>query len=120
MFRDEARRIAVLEEITILHETARRDPGGSVTLWAPAREEEEAGDAIWPLDIPKDTRSAARQVAERIAGEMAGWVGTRRPLAARGRAVRPDDVLILVQSRSSLFHELIRACTGPGWATPGA
>jgi ATP-dependent helicase/nuclease subunit A len=121
VFLDEERREAVLEEMTIVHETARRDPGGTVTLWPPVRDvEDEFDPEQWPLDVPRDMRSAARQVAERIAAEVAGWVRSGRPLGARGRAVRPDDMLILVQSRSSLFHEVIRALHRAGLPTPGA
>ncbi len=121
VFRDEQRRAAVLEELVIAHKPARRDQGGTVTLWPPLREPEEVVDPHnWPTEIPADTRSATRRVAERIAAEIAAWVRQRRPLAARGRAVRPDDVLILVQSRSSLFHEIIRALHRAGLQTPGA
>lgn len=121
VFLNEERRRAVLEELTIEHATARRDEGGTVTLWPPVREaEDEVDPSQWPLDVPRDLRSAARQVAERIAAEIAGWVRERRPLGARGRAIRPDDVLILVQSRSSLFHEIIRALHRFKLQTPGA
>ena len=121
VFLDEGRRQAVLEKLTIVHSTARRDAGGTVTLWPPVRDvEDEVDPDQWPLEVPRDARSAARQVAERIASEVAGWMSARRPLAARGRAVRPDDVLILVQSRSSLFNEVIRALHRFGLPTPGA
>ena len=59
-------------------------------------------------------------MAQRIAREIRGWVDAGRPLAQRGRAVRPDDVLILVQTRGPLFHEIIRALNGEGLPTPGA
>lgn len=121
VFMNEERREAVLEELAIVHETARRDAGGTVTVWPPARDPEEDVDPDnWPLEAAQDQRSGARRVAERIAGEIAAWVAERRPLAARGRTVRPDDVLILVQSRSALFHEVIRALHRFGLHTPGA
>ena len=121
VFLDEGRREAVLEEMAIVHETARRDPGGAVTLWPPVRQPDEDSDTeSWPLEAPPDSRSAPRQVAERIAGEIARWIREQRPLAARGRAVRPEDVLILVQSRSNLFHEIIRALHRERLPTPGA
>lgn len=121
VFRDEARREAVLEEMAIVHETARRDPGGAVTLWPPVRQPDDESDTeSWPLEAPPDTRNAPRQVAERIAGEVARWIREQRPLAARGRAVQAEDVLILVQSRSNLFHEIIRALHRERLPTPGA
>ncbi len=120
VFADEARCAAVLEDGPILHETARADPGGSVTLWPPTRQPDEEIDlSQWPLD-PRDLQSAPRRVADRIAGTVAEWIRARRPLAARRRAVRAEDVLILVQSRSPLFHELIRALHRHGLPTPGA
>ena len=63
---------------------------------------------------------APRQVAERIASEIKRWIETKRPLANRGRAVAPRDMLILVQSRGALFQEIIRALRQAGLPTPGA
>ncbi|MBY0235788.1 MAG: hypothetical protein K2W93_12460, partial [Burkholderiaceae bacterium] len=65
-------------------------------------------------------QTAQRRVAERIAREIKGWIEARRPLGPRGRAVSADDVLILVQVRSVLFHEIIRALIRAGVPTPGA
>ena len=116
-------RTGVLEDVQpVLHESARAEAGGRVTLWPPLRELEDAADPDnWPTEPPlQQTQSAARRVADRIAGEIKAWVDTRRPLGPRGRAVTPDDVLILVQVRSVLFHEIIRALVQHGLPTPGA
>jgi ATP-dependent helicase/nuclease subunit A len=104
------------------HQTARRDAGGIVTLWPPIRDIGEDTDPDnWPTEPPPvQTQSAARQVAERIAREIRGWIDGKRPLGARGRPVTADDVLILVQVRSVLFHEIIRALIRQGVPTPGA
>lgn len=122
VFADEKRRDAVLEEVEIRHRTARLDQGGTVTLWPPEREEPILlpGDEGWVVDAPLDTRSAVRRTAERIASTVRSWFDTARPLAARGRPVRPDDILVLVQSRSALFHEVIRALRRQRIPTPGA
>jgi len=116
-------RAGVLEEDTpVGHQTARAEGGGLVTLWPPLRETEEQLDADnWPTEPPlQQTQSAARRVAEKIAREIKGWIDTGRPLGPRGRAVRPEDVLILVQVRNVLFHEIIRALIQQGLPTPGA
>ncbi|MEO8758442.1 MAG: double-strand break repair helicase AddA [Devosia sp.] len=114
-------RAGVLES-DFVHTTARADSGGTVTLWPPVREiEDEIDPENWPTEPPKtQTQSAARQVAERIAREIAGWIETRRPLGASARPVTADDILILVQVRSVLFHEIIRALVREGIPTPGA
>ena len=56
------------------------------------------------------------RVAEKIAREIKGWIDSGRPLGPRGRPVTADDVLILVQVRSVLFHEIIRALIQHGHA----
>ena len=46
---------------------------------------------------------------QKIAATIAQWMVTGERLDSRGRAVRPGDILILVQSRSSLVELLMRA-----------
>jgi ATP-dependent helicase/nuclease subunit A len=106
----------------MLHDTARADAGGMVTLWPPVKEVEEEFDPDnWPTEAPKvQTQSAQRKVAERIAREIRTWIDGKRSLGPRGRPVTADDVLILVQVRSVLFHEIIRALIREGVPTPGA
>jgi len=113
---------AVLEEVAVEHQTARAETGGRVTLWPPLRDvADEADPDAWPTTPPQQqTQGAARRVAERIAREIKGWIDAGRHLGPRGRPVTADDVLILVQVRSVLFHEIIRALVQAGLPTPGA
>jgi len=105
----------------VVHDTARPEAGGTVTLWPPLQDVEPAVDAEnWPLEPQEMVKSAARRLAERLAGEIAGWLTAGRRLGARDVAVRPGDILILVQSRSLLFAELIRALGQRNIPTPGA
>ena len=122
VFRRPDLRSGALEETGVSHDTARSEGGGVVTLWPPIQDQaEETDPENWPLDAPKQqTQSAQRQVAERIAREIRGWIAAKRPLGPRGRAVQANDVLILVQVRSVLFHEIIRALIREGIPTPGA
>jgi len=115
-------RQGAMEDEGLLHETARADEGGSVTLWPPIQDVVDPADPDnWPTEPPQQvTQTAQRQVAERIAREIKGWIDSSRPLGPRGRPVRADDVLILVQVRSVLFHEVIRALIRAGVPTPGA
>jgi ATP-dependent helicase/nuclease subunit A len=111
-----------MEDDALRHFTARADRGGSVTLWPPIQDVVDPADPDnWPTEPPQQmTQTAQRKVAERIAREIKGWIDTNRPLGPRGRPVRADDVLILVQVRSVLFHEVIRALIRAGVPTPGA
>ena len=122
VFRRDDLREGALEDDGLLHETARAEKGGSVTLW-PLIEPvpDPSDDTEWPLRPPESAiTSAPRQVAQRIAGEIRGWLDSGRPLGPRGRPVRADDILILVQVRSVLFHEIIRALNEQAIPTPGA
>ena len=112
---------ALLSSEKVHHDTARQSTGGVVTLWPPIQQASATnGAADWPLEPQGGERTAPRQVAERIAGTVAGWIRTKRPLANRGVAIKPEDVLILVQSRGALFQEIIRALRKHDLPTPGA
>ncbi|SMQ85839.1 DNA helicase/exodeoxyribonuclease V, subunit A [Devosia lucknowensis] len=112
---------ALLAEDKVIHQPARVHPGGSVNLWTPVQEEKVERDiSAWPVTVVEAEQSANRQVALRIAREIRGWVSEGRVLGERNRAVRADDVLILVQKRGPLFQEIIRALRSEGLPTPGA
>ncbi len=115
-------RLGAMEDEGLSHDTARADQGGSVTMWPPIQDVVDPADPDnWPTEPPQQmTQTAQRRVAERIAREIKGWIDSNRPLGPRGRPVRADDVLILVQVRSVLFHEIIRALIRAGVPTPGA
>lgn len=106
----------------VAHDSARTDAGGRVFLWPLAEDETVAADAgHWPLPEEGTTgRSGARVLAERIVGTIRSWLDEKRPLARRGRAVRPDDILILVQTRNALFQEIVRALKTQRIQSPGA
>lgn len=103
------------------HQPVRENERGRVELWptppAPQRRDPEPWHA--PLDyVGRDDprRALPRAVAERIAG----WLTSGAILESKGRPIRPDDVMILVQSRGSLFFEMIRALAAVGAPVAGA
>lgn len=103
-------------------------PPGRVDIW-PAIPKAEKSDenADWSDTIDKlgekdETVLMARRIADEI-GRMTGINGGRaEPIFDDGkyRAVRPGDVLILVQRRSDLFEEIIRACKAANLPIAGA
>ncbi len=113
---------ALLETEPVIHEAARVQTGGRVTLWPPIQQQAApTGLGAWPTEpLAGGDRTAARQVAERIAGEIRKWIADKRPLASRGRTIEPRDVMVLVQSRGAVFQEVIRALRRAGLPTPGA
>lgn len=114
-------RAALLSVEKIGHYPARTQGGGTVTLWPPLQEEKRPRDTDdWPIEPVDAEPGSERLVAGRIADAIESWIRTGRLLGGRGRAVSADDVLILVQKRSRLFQEIIRALRARKIPTPGA
>ena len=112
-----------------IHHIAYKDAmPGRVDLWPLIEPVKTEADAEWenPVDLVAETHHTARlarQIAEHIRDLIAA--GTTIPVDpredARGfRPVRAGDFLILVQRRSALFSEIIRACKKAGLPIAGA
>jgi len=102
-----------------LHRAFKSDLPGRVDLWPVVEKVEDEDDRDWtdPVDRP-GARHHTVVLAERIAqgikemidrGETVPVDGPA-PRRFRRRPVRAGDFLILVQRRSDLFAEIIRAC----------
>lgn len=106
------------------HIAFKSDLPGRVDLWPliePTRTDE---DENWddPVDLVNETHHTA-QLANKIAAEIRRLIaaGTRIPdEAGKPRPMHAGDVLILVQRRSALFAEIIRACKAEGLPIAGA
>ncbi|MEZ5684433.1 MAG: double-strand break repair helicase AddA [Paracoccaceae bacterium] len=99
------------------------DLPGRVDLWPGIAKAESEEPTNWelPVDLQaqcQHNRVLAQAIAEEIAGIIAA--GTQLPLRSAPRPVHEGDFLILVQRRSELFHEIIRACKARGLAIAGA
>lgn len=100
---------------------------GMVDLWPaiPPAQKVEAPEWFLPVDHVADDHPAV-QLADRIAGWIKQKTDPKGPtlLPARGnkpaRPMTAGDVLILVQRRSTLFAEIIRACKQAGLPVAGA
>lgn len=104
-------------------------PPGRVDIWPAIPKAEKPEDGDWSDTVDKlgendETVLMARRIADEIA-RMTGLDGSApEPIFDRDaggfRAVRPGDVLILVQRRSDLFEEIIRACKSANLPIAGA
>ncbi len=104
------------------HIAFKADMPGRVDIWPVRYEKVEKDDPEWfnPIDLvaPDDDKVV---LAEAIAEQIRAMVGTPIPDGKGGfRPIHAGDVLILVQRRSDLFHEVIRACKGAGLQVAGA
>ncbi|HEY0276043.1 MAG TPA: double-strand break repair helicase AddA [Paenirhodobacter sp.] len=96
---------------------------GRVDLWPAILAAKADPDEDWedPVDQP-GTEDAHVVLARTIAAEIGAMiaVGTGIPDRNGPRPVHEGDFLILVQRRSVLFQEIIRACKAAGLAVAGA
>src|SRR6516164_8283554 len=94
----------------IRHVASRAGQAGLVELWPPVEPlPDEGGD---PAALPVTRRRVAEprtRLAEAIAATIRGWIDRGETLEARGRRIRPGDVMVLVRRRNQFVGELLRA-----------
>lgn len=107
----------------VKHIAFKSDMPGRVDLWPalPAGKDPEPENWFDPTDLMSDEQPVSL-LAGRIASEISGMIarGDQIPVDGGFRPVRAGDVLILVQRRSALFAEIIRACKAAGLPIAGA
>ncbi|MBD3765663.1 MAG: double-strand break repair helicase AddA, partial [Rhodobacterales bacterium] len=107
----------------VRHIAFRGDLPGRVDLWPPIPPDADETEDDWtaPVDLVTATAPAAR-LAGRIAATIRDLIaaGTQISTADGPRPLTPGDVMILVQRRSDLFAEIIRACKAAGLPIAGA
>jgi ATP-dependent helicase/nuclease subunit A len=103
------------------HHCTRAGEAGLVELWPLVRREQAPPAKAWdaPLDQPAPSHPA-KKLAEAVAGEIRDWLDSGAVLESKGKAIVPGDVMILVQKRKALFHEMIRALARKGVPVAGA
>ncbi|WP_430980899.1 double-strand break repair helicase AddA [Stakelama marina] len=87
---------------------------GRVELWPPVVEggDSDADEEAWVDD-------ATREVAKRIARQVRRWLDDGLMLESKGRAIRPEDVMILVKRRGELASLLVARLYAEGVPVAG-
>jgi len=110
------------------HLAFNEDLAGRVDVWSVVESPEKPEPGVWhePLDLPHSEDAEVR-LARDLAARIKALVesGEQIPVVPRngGPSARPvgyGDFLILVQRRSPLFHEIIRACKALNLPIAGA
>ena len=99
------------------HESHHSARPGSVTLWQPYSEEvalaeEEAGEEGWISD-------STRRYAGKLARQIRHWLDSPFRIEARGRPLRPEDILILVRRRGDLASLIVARLHAEGVPVAG-
>ncbi|MFM2043808.1 MAG: double-strand break repair helicase AddA, partial [Pseudomonadota bacterium] len=111
VFTHEAARDGVVEPgRDVRHIPFRRQMAGTVELWPPIVPDEvpEADPWSLPLERERQAEPMARLAAV-IADQIAAWLRDGETLPARGRPIRPGDIMVLVRRRNAFVQHLVRA-----------
>ena len=94
----------------VRHVAHRLGHAGRVELWPVEKPDKDAPATPWrpPLRQHAGADPEAR-LARRIARRIKHWLTTGERLAARDRAVRPGDIMVLVRRRTPFVDVLVRA-----------
>ena len=94
----------------IRHLAVRTGQAGLVELWPPVVPEPEEEPDPQALPVVRHRLAEPRtRLARAIAATIGRWLDCGERLEARGRPVRPGDVMVLVRRRSEFVGELLRA-----------
>lgn len=116
-----AREGLVFSESNLTHSAHRAAEPGRVEFWPLVEGDAREKADIWERTAQQDyVASGAERMATQVAEEIAGWLRQDRVLHAKGRAVCPGDIMILVQRRGSFAGHMLRALKRAGIPVAGA
>jgi ATP-dependent helicase/nuclease subunit A len=108
------------------HRACKDQLPGRVDCWPVVEKTDTPDPTPWsdPIDRLSE-RDSVVVLADQIAAQIKNMIDTKTaipdPDADGGyRAIRPKDILVLVQRRSAIFSQIIRACKAAGLAIAGA
>ncbi|MBU1212546.1 MAG: double-strand break repair helicase AddA [Alphaproteobacteria bacterium] len=104
----------------IHHAVKRLGEAGLVEIWQTERpDDQEATEAFEPLG-ERPAATPVERLAARIAGTIHNWIESGEMLPAKGRPIRPGDVLILCRKRRPFAAPMVAALKARGIPVAGA
>jgi ATP-dependent helicase/nuclease subunit A len=108
--REEAHEGVALDGSAIRHLASRVGHAGLVELWPPVAPQPDETPDPMALPIARSRVAEPRtRLADAIAATIRGWLDRGEVLEARGRPIRPGDIMVLVRRRNEFVGELLRA-----------
>lgn len=93
-----------------IHLSKRADEAGLVEIWPLENPEESAELPDWNLPIKRqNSTSALTRCAEKVADKISSLIKNKEILASQNRPIQAGDFLILLQRRTKMMAELVRA-----------
>ncbi|TDP40438.1 double-strand break repair helicase AddA [Zavarzinia compransoris] len=121
VFAQKLARDGVVEGGALEHKAYREAAAGRIELWpVETGETVEEAEAWAPAQTASRGRSAQAVLAERIARRIAALLAAGDVLPARGRRLRPGDIMVLVRRRTAFVDALTRACKALGVPVAGS
>lgn len=122
-FADPAARDGLTADGTAVAHTAfRADAKGRIEYWpvlTPAKSDPPDPWDLRPLDLASEG-SPLVQLAEKIAGEIDGWLKSGTTLPGHDAPISPGDIMILLPRREPFASEIIRRLKERGVPVAGA
>ncbi|MFQ5618297.1 MAG: double-strand break repair helicase AddA [Rhodospirillales bacterium] len=108
--RDAAADGVALDGRPITHKARRHGDGGLVEVWPPVEPRETDPPVPWKPPVERIAGdSPPTRLADLIAARIHRMVDGKEWLEARGRPIRPGDVIVLVRRRTGFVEDLVRA-----------
>ncbi|MBX7198939.1 MAG: double-strand break repair helicase AddA [Rhodospirillaceae bacterium] len=109
-----------LGEDQIHHLASREGHGGLVEIWPPVEPATRDETPSWKPPVERsEADSPPHRLAALIARRIAHMVKHREMLEAKGRPIRPGDIMVLVRRRTGFVKELVRQLKIHGIAVAG-
>ena len=114
-------RHGVVADGTAVHHLAHRlGAHGRVELWPPLKPEAAEAPAPWRPPVERVSAPSARvRLTRLVARRIAGWLNDGEMLPARGCAIEPGDIMILVRRRGEFVNDMVRALKDLGVPVAG-
>lgn len=105
-----------VSDTPIRHFSFRAGHAGHIEQWPLFRvpkDDNQKNESRWTPNLTARTQNSAQALlARHIAEQVKNWIDSGETLPSRGRAIRPDDIMILVRNRNALVGHMIRELKG--------